>query len=126
MTRPIPDDQLLLLEHAAEIFLGSRKHVSTLRGEINRGNLIVSKIGRSYWTTLTHLREMQAKCLVEAPVLGSGSTKSEEHGPSSTDGAAAARDSLLMKLDNLKSPSGNTSRRNTSSRIAQRRLSPTS
>lgn len=76
MTRPIADDQLLTLEHAAEIFLGDRKRVSTLRAEVVRGNLTVSKIGRSYWTTLSRLKEMDEKCRVEVPARDSGSTKS--------------------------------------------------
>ena len=64
MSRPIPEDQLLTQEHAAEIFLGDRRRVSTLRAEAVRGNLTISKIGRSYWTTLARMKEMDEKCWI--------------------------------------------------------------
>src|SRR5258708_930668 len=100
--RPIADDQLLTLEHAAEIFLGDKRRVATLRAEAARGNLAISKIGRSYWTTLGRLKEMDAKCLVEVPARASGSIRNEEPGPSSTAEAAAAQASLMMQLSRLK------------------------
>jgi hypothetical protein len=121
----LTDDQLLTLEHAAEIFLGDRRRVATLRAEATRGNLAISKIGRSYWTTLGRLKEMDAKCLVEAPARASGSIRTEKPGLSSTVESAAARDSLLMKLNGLKKPSGNTRRQSTSSKTAPRRSSQT-
>jgi hypothetical protein len=120
MTRSISEDQLLTLEHAAEIFLGSRKHVSTLRAEIQRGNLAVSKIGRSYWTTLGRLKQMDAKCLVEVQVQGSGSIKREAVGRSSTDDGASAQAALLKNLDGLRSSSGNTSLESTQYATARR------
>jgi hypothetical protein len=122
----VRDDQLITLEHAAEIFLGSRRHVSTLRAEIRRGNLAVSKIGRSYWTTLASLREMAAKCLVEAPAPASGLIKKEEPGPSSMDGGATAQAALAKTLDGLKGCSGNTSPESTQYATAVRRSLRTS
>ena len=113
MSRPIPEDQLLTLEHAAEIFLGDRRRVSTLRAEAVRGNLTISKIGRSYWTTLARMKEMDEKCRVEAQAQSSGSTRRAVRGPSSTDESAAAQASVLRKLQERKKRLGITSRRNT-------------
>ena len=125
MTRAVADDQLLTLEHAAELFLGDRRRVSTLRAEAVRGNLMISKIGRSYWTTLARLKEMDAKCRVEVPVRASGSIRKEEPGLSLTAEGAAARDSLLTKLNELRKPSVNTRHQSMSSKTAQRRTSQT-
>ncbi len=118
------DDTPLTLKDACEIYRG-RITVATLKAEHRRGNLDMSKIGRAYFTTPAKLREMFAKCRVEAPARGSGSIRREEPGLSSTVEADAARDSLMMNLDRLKKPSGNTSRRSTSLRIAQHRSSQT-
>lgn len=125
MPREVRDDQLLTLEHAAEIFLGDRKRVSTLRAEFARGNLKVSKIGRSYWTTLARLREMDAKCLVEAQGLGSGTTKSARPSPSSTVDPDIARGAALRTLAGLKESFRNTSKCGTSPPLVKRRLSRT-
>ena len=119
------DDTLLTLKDACEIFFGGKVKVATLKAEHARGNLAMSKIGRSYWTTIAKLREMEAKCRVEAPARASGSIRNEAHGQSSTAEAVAARDSLMMKLGGLRKPSATTSRRSTSSRTVQRRSSQT-
>ena len=115
------DDTPITLKDACEIHFGGRISVATLKAEHARGNLDMSKIGRAYFTTIGKLREMEAKCRVEVPARASGSIrKEEEPGQSLTDEAAAARDSLLMKLSGLKKPSETISRRSTSSRTAQR------
>jgi hypothetical protein len=80
----LTDDTLITLKDACEIFFGGRVTVATLKAEHARGNLEMSKIGRSYFTTLAKLKAMDAKCLVEAPARASGSIRSEAHGPSST------------------------------------------
>jgi hypothetical protein len=121
----LTDETLITLKDACEMFFRGRITVAVLKAEHSKGNLEMSKIGRSYFTTLAKLKAMEAKCRVEAPDRDSGSTKSEEHGPSSTAEAAAARDSLMMKLDELKNSSGNTSLQSMSSKTAQRRSSQT-
>ena len=119
--RPIADDQLLTLEHAAEIFLGDRKRVSTLRAEANRGNLVVSKIGRAYWTTLARLKEMDEKCRVEVPAQSSGTTKSERRSPSSMADPDIAQGAALRTLAGLKESFRNTSKGSTSRSRARAR-----
>ena len=118
-------DRRMTLKQAAEVFFGDARHAATLRVEIDRGNLVASKIGRAYWTTLPALHEMEAKCRVAVPARASGSIKREEPGLSSTVEADAARDSLMTKLEGLKKSSGNTLRRSMSSKTVQRRLSQT-
>ena|SRR5665647_292602 len=119
------DDTPITLKDACEIHFGGRISVATLKAEHARGNLDMSKIGRAYFTTIGKLREMEAKCRVEAPARASGSTRKEEHGLSSTVEAAAAQDSLLMSIDKLKKSSGNTSRQSMLSEIQRLRSSRT-
>jgi len=121
-----PDDALITLKDACEIFFNGKISIATLKAEHNRGNLALSKIGRAYFTTIAKLREMESKCRVVAPARASGSIRREEHGRSSMDEGGAARASLLMKLERRKSSSANTSRQNTRSRIARRLSSLTS
>jgi hypothetical protein len=106
----LTDDTLITLKDACEIFFGGRITVATLKAEHARGNLDMSKIGRSYWTTIAKLKEMDAKCRVEVPARASGSIRSENPGPSSTADPAIAQGSALRKLDELRKHFGITSR----------------
>jgi hypothetical protein len=119
------DEDLITLKDASEIIFGGRVSPATLKDQWRRGNLDLSKIGRSYFASVADFKGLKTKCLVERPARASGSTRKEEPGLSSTVEAAAARDSLMTKLDRLKSASGNTSRRSTSLKTAPRRSSPT-
>src|SRR4051812_29200269 len=103
----------MTLKQAAEVFFGDARHAATLRVEIDRGNLVASKIGRAYWTTLPALHEMEAKCRVEAQARNSGSTTGVKPGPSSTAEPAIAQGSALRKLDELRKHFGTTSREST-------------
>src|SRR4051812_22084095 len=102
------DEQLIPLRRAAEIFLGDARHVATLRAEASRGNLVVSRIGRLLWTTLPALREMEAKCRVEARVQSSGTTRRAIDGRSATAKASAAQAAVAMRLEQRKKNSRTT------------------
>jgi hypothetical protein len=119
------DDSLITLKDACEVIFGGRVSPATLKDQWRKGNLDLSKIGRSYFASVADFKGLKTKCLADPPARASGSIRKEEHGLSSTVEAAAARDSLLMNLDKLKKPSGNTSRLNTPSKTAQRPTSPT-
>jgi hypothetical protein len=119
------DDDLITLKDASQIVFGGKVSPATLIDQWKRGNLELSKIGRSYFASVADFKGLKTKCLADRPARASGSIKREEPGQSSTVEAAAARDSLLAKLDKLKSSSGTTSRRSTSSRIVPRRSSQT-
>jgi hypothetical protein len=119
------DDDLITLKDASEVIFGGRVSPATLKDQWRRGNLDLSKIGRSYFASVADFKGLKTKCLADRPARVSGSIRNEELGLSSTVEAAAARDSLMMKLSSLKKPSGNTSRRSTSSKTAQRRSSQT-
>lgn len=107
------DDTLITLKDACAIFFGGRVTVATLKAEHARGNLDMSKIGRSYWTTIAKLKEMDQRCRVEAPAQSYGSTKRAIRGPSSMDESEAAQASVLKKLQERKRLLGITSRQNT-------------
>jgi hypothetical protein len=119
------DDDLITLKDASEIVFGGRISITTLKDQWRRGNLELSKIGRSYFASVADFKGLKTKCLVEAPALASGSIRREEPGLSLTVEAVAARDSLMTKLEGLRKSSGNTSRRSTSSKTVQRRSSQT-
>jgi len=123
--RSIRDDTLLTLEQACDHGFAGGATPTILKAEWRRGNLELSKIGRSYFTTPAKLKAMEAKCLAEPPARNSGSTRKEERGLSSTVEVVAARDSLMMKLDELKKRSANTLRQSTRSKIPRRRPSLT-
>src|SRR5947209_2881279 len=112
------DDDLITLKDASEILFGGRVSPATLKDQWRKGNLDLSKIGRSYFASVADFKGLKAKCLADRPARASGSIKKEERGPSSTVEAAAARDALMTKLDELKKPSARTLRESTSLRKA--------
>jgi hypothetical protein len=115
------NDTLITLKDACDIFFGGRVTVATLKAEHAKGNLEMSKIGRSYWTTIAKLREMEAKCRVAVPARASGSTRSERPGQSLMADPDIARGAALRKLDELKQHFGNTSRGSTGRPPVKRR-----
>ena len=121
MNKALADDTLITLKEASALVFGGRISPATLKDQWHRGNLKLAKIGRSYFASVADFKGLKTKCLADPPARASGSISDEEHGPSSTDEAGAARDSLLLKLEGLRSSSENTSRRSTRLRIAQRR-----
>jgi hypothetical protein len=115
------EDRLIPLRKAAEIFLGDAKHVATLRAEAARGNLVVSKIGRGYWTTLARLKAMDEKCQGDHLARNSGSIRSEIPGPSSMVDPVIAQGAALRTLNGLKQHFGITSKQNTNRPSPKRR-----
>jgi hypothetical protein len=109
-----PEARRMTLKQAAEVFFGDARHAATLRVEIDRGNLVASKIGRAYWTTLPALHEMEQKCRVEAQARASGGTRTEKDGQSSTVDSTVAQGSAQRTLNRLKEHFGTTSRASTS------------
>jgi hypothetical protein len=107
-------DRRMTLKQAAELFFGDVRHAATLRVEIDRGNLVASKIGRAYWTTLPALQDMEIKCRVEAQARASIGTKLGSLGPSSTDDSTVAQGSAQRTLNRLKEHFGTTSKASTS------------
>jgi hypothetical protein len=125
VTRALPDDQLLTLRDASEIIFDGRISPATLKDQWRKGNLDLSLIGRSYFASVADFKGLKIKCLADRPARASGSIRKEEPGLSSTAESAAARDSLLTKLNELRKPSANTRRQSTSSKTAPRRSSQT-
>lgn len=123
---PIRDDTLLTLQQACDYGFAGGASPATLKHEWSLGNLELSKIGRSYFTTPAKLKAMEAKCLAEPPARNSGSIRKEERGLSSTVEAVIAQGSALRKLNELKQHFGTSSRASTRRSALKRRLSPTS
>lgn len=122
----LADDDLITLKDASEIVFGGRVSPATLKDQWRRGNLDLSKIGRSYFASVADFKGLKTKCLADRPARASGSIRKEEPGLSSTVEAVAARDSLLMSIDKLKKRSVNISRPSISLKTAQRRSLPMS
>jgi hypothetical protein len=60
----LPDDLPLTLKEACERVFGGSITVASLKAEYARGNLELSKIGRTYITTPADLKAMFVKCRV--------------------------------------------------------------
>jgi hypothetical protein len=71
-------DQPLTVKQVCELIFGDAIPVASLMVEHSRGNLQISKIGRTYVTTLADLEEMFRKCRVEAPTRYFGRMKISE------------------------------------------------
>jgi hypothetical protein len=103
------DETLITLKEASEMIFAGKVSPATLKDQWHRGNLDLSKIGRSYFASVADFKGLKTKCLADRPARASGSIRKEEPGLSSTVEADAARDSLNLTIDRLKSSSGNTS-----------------
>jgi hypothetical protein len=121
----LADDDLITLKDACEVIFGGRVSPATLKDQWRKGNLDLSKIGRSYFASVADFKGLKTKCLADRPARASGSIRKEEHGLSSTAESAAARDSLLTTLNGLRKPSANIRHQSTSLKTAQRRSSQT-
>ena len=119
-------DRRMTLKQAAEQFFGDARHASTLRVEISRGNLVASKMGRAYWTTLPALQDMEQKCRVEAQARASIGTSPEKPGLSSTADSTVAQGAAQRTLNKLKEHFGTTSRASTSRPKVRTRYLPMS
>lgn len=119
------DDDLMTLKDASEILFGGKVSPTTLKEQWRKGNLDLSKIGRSYFAPVSAFKGLQDKCRVEAPGRASGSISRGAHGQSSTVEAAIAQGSALRKLDELKQHFSSTSKRSTDRPLLKRRLSRT-
>jgi hypothetical protein len=111
------DDPVTLTEACDIVFRGTITHAS-LKAEIQRGNLATFKIGRTIFTTLRDIKEMQKKCRVIRKVPASTSTGNVDNGPSGTEVPSAALAALNQTVKALKSGLPNTSQLN----IAPRRI----
>jgi len=74
----LPDDQVLTLQQVCELIFNDAISVAALKVEHDRGNLQISKIGRSYVTTVIDLEEMFRKFRIEAPTRYFGSAKIDD------------------------------------------------
>lgn len=98
------EDRPITLNEACSIFHGSLTP-STLRAEAGRGNLVVFKIGRRYYTTKNDVELMVSKCRESQQAPGSTSTKSGEPGPSEMDQKRSAQAALKATVLELRKPS---------------------
>jgi hypothetical protein len=74
------DVPIALKDACKDVFNGAIS-VATLMAEHRRGNLVIYKIGRQYFTTLNELNAMMEKCRMQSPppvVLGRGRTEAEK------------------------------------------------
>ena len=107
-TQADADDEPITLSEACEIYFKGRIGVAALKVEWHRGNLEISKVGRTYFTTIAKLKAMDVKCRVEAPGRNSGSTRRVIDGRSATARASAAQAAVAMRLEPPKKNSRST------------------
>jgi hypothetical protein len=93
-------DVPIALKDACRVVFNDAISVATLMAEHRRGNLVIYKIGRQYFTTLNEVNAMMEKCRMQAPlriVLERVPTEAERHRD-----AEAARMSLKLTIAKLK------------------------
>ncbi len=111
--RTPPDDEPITLKEACEIRYRNRIKVASLRSEIERGRLDILRIGRTDFTTLRKLREMERRCRVEKQARASTSIDDGDNGLSETEYLLSAQAALAQTVQRLKGNSPNTSDGNT-------------
>ncbi len=104
----LTDDEPITLHDACEIYFKGRIGVAALKVEWRRGNLEISKVGRTYFTTVSKLKAMETKCRAEAPGLSSGSIRRVIDGRSAMARASAAQAAVAMRLERPKRNSRST------------------
>ncbi len=122
----LADDDLITLKDASEVIFKGKVSTETLKDQWRRGNLDLSKIGRSYFATVADFKGLRTKCLADRPDRASGSTRKEEHGLSSTADPGIAQGSALRTLDSLKAHFAHSSKQSTSRPSLKRHSSLTS
>lgn len=70
-------DAPMTLKEACRVVFKDAVSVATLMAEYRRGNLVIYKIGRQYFTTWRELNEMLGKCCVPAPAQSRHATSSQ-------------------------------------------------
>lgn len=121
MARPIPDDELVTLKEACEIVFRNKVKPATLKAAAGRGQLPLSKIGRTYFTTIRDVRALHHQCRVEQKARGSISIGAETSGSSEMARISSARDALRLSMSTLKSSSRGTSPASTAPRLVRSR-----
>lgn len=107
------DDEPITLKEACELHFRNRVKVASLRAEAARGRLDIFRVGRTDFTTIRDLREMEKKCRKEKLALASTSTGLENNGSSETEHVSSAQAALSQTVRRLKGSSANTSARST-------------
>ena len=115
------DDDALTLREACQLHYRNRIKVATLRAEAAKGNLDIFRLGRTDFTTIKDLREMERRCRAAKLARGSISTRSESNGLSETARISSAQDALRRSVSGLKDTSRNTLARNINRSAGQTR-----
>ena len=105
----IDQDTPITLKEACAIHYRDRVKVSSLRAEAARGRLDIFRIGRTDFTTLKLIREMERRCRDADPRRASISTLNGANGQSETERLSSARAALSQTVSLLKGNSPNTS-----------------
>lgn len=98
----IPRDQPITLEFVSRIKFDGAVSVASLMAEHSRGRLVITKIGRSYYTTLDEIDEMLRLCRVPSPAHVSGSAKNETRVPASPIEIESARAAARASIKRLR------------------------
>lgn len=106
------DDEPLTLLDVCEIVFRNKITPWTLKAEIKRGNLKAFKLGRRYFTTIAHARELQ-QCLAVENRPDFTFTRKGTSGLSETDRRLSAQAALRSRFEKPKRLSGNISGQST-------------
>jgi hypothetical protein len=113
LMREINPDDPITLKEACEIVFRNTVGPDTLKAAAAAGNLGMSKIGRTLFTTLRDARELHRKCLVEQRAPASISIQRARSGSSETEEVSSAQAGARATVEMLKRLSENTSAEST-------------
>lgn len=117
----IEDDEPLTLKEACAVHYKNRIKAASLRAEASRGRLEVFRVGRTDFTTLKAIRDMEKLCRREKQVRVSTSTEPGSNGQSETEKLSSAQAALALTVSRLKRNSSNTSPQSTARNQARTR-----
>ena len=104
----IESDEPITLKEACAVHYRNRIKVASLRAEAARGRLDIFRVGRTDFTTLKNIREMERRCRVEKQARASTLTGPESNGSSETERLSSAQAALSLTVERLKGSSQNT------------------
>ena len=114
--RGLVEDAPLSLQEACEVYFRGAISPASLRAEARRGHLVIMRIGRRDFVTLSAIREMMQRCRVGQRGPGSGTIPSSVSGIYETERRSAARVAALKSAEEQKERFRRTSRKNMSPR----------
>lgn len=97
------DSDLFSLDEACQKFLGGLVKPSTLKSAFNKGELVLTKLGRKWVVSAENIRDWKSNCQIQRNPPASGFVPAQQGNPASTSfsgmGSNSAQAALKAKLN---------------------------